>query len=271
MSILLGQPDTAYHLDPAIGSTDAKLALDSMQKLRDELDGIRPRKDSKAFQFGRCAHARFTNPALFADMVHTGPLNPKTGKPYGPDTNAFAEWSAENPGKVVLGQRELADLDMMDARMPAEVRAILSDPVGIPESSYYVTLADVAVKCRPDWISNGTIYDIKTIGNMADAEKQISKFHYWFSAAWYRMVVKAECGKTLPFRFIFAEKSSPYRWRIVDLDADWIGWADATVDRVLGDIANAQGSGDWSDKGELHAMVSRPAWESDDDETEDGE
>jgi hypothetical protein len=272
VSIVLDQLDTVYHADQALGSTDAKLALDSMQTLKDEIDGVRVHKDSRAFMFGRAGHMRFTNRPLFDLMVSEGPLNPKTMKPYGAETNAYQTWAAENPGRIVLGQRELADLDLMERRMPSQVRDILSDPDGVAESSYYVSLAGVAVKCRPDWISRGTIYDIKTIANMADAEKHISKFKYWFSHAWYRMIVKAETGKAMPFRFIFAEKSPPYRWRIIDIDADWIGYADATVDRVLGEIAEAQRTGDWSDRGEVTVMASRPAWESDDDEdTEDGE
>jgi hypothetical protein len=270
MTVLHGQSDIIYHADPAIGSTTAKLWLESPRLLRDELDGIRQRKDSRAFQFGRAAHAKFTDPALFLSLACTGPINEKTGKPYGAETKAYTEWADANPGKIILGQRELADLHLMDSRMPAQVREILSDPDGVAESSIYVSLAGVAVKCRPDWISNGTIYDIKTIGNMADAEKHISRYKYWFSHAWYRMIVKAETGQSMPFRFIFAEKSPPYRWRIIDIDADWIGYADASVDRVLGEIAEAQRTGDWSDKGDVAVVASMPAW-GDDAEFEDDE
>lgn len=269
--ILLGQSDIEYHADPAIGSTDAKLALDSIQKLRDQMDGLIPRRDSRAFQFGRVVHARFTDRAHYDAMISTGPLNPKTGKPFGPDTNAFADWQAQNPGKVVLGARDLADLDLMDQRMPDRIRAIFADPLGVPESSYYQTIAGVKVKARPDWISGGVIYDLKSIGNLDDAERHITKYRYWFSHAWYRMVVKAECGKSLPFRFVFAEKNSPYRWQIVDIDAEWIGYADTVCERVMTDIALAQDRGDWSDRGELEVVASRPAWEGDNDESEESD
>lgn len=272
MSIIYDQRDLEYHADKAIGSTTAKLALESLQLLKDELDGIRQRKDTRAYQFGRAGHMFYTDRALFDQLVSTGPVNEKTGRPYGAETKAYQEWAAANPGKIILGDRELTDLTLMDQRMPSQVREVLSDPEGVAESSFYVSLAGVAVKCRPDWISNGTIYDIKTIANIADAERHISKFKYWFSHAWYRMIVKAETGKSMPFRFIFAEKNPPYRWRLIDIDADWIGWADATADRVLGEIAEAQRTGDWSDRGEITVMASRPAWESDDeDDNEDGE
>jgi hypothetical protein len=128
VSRIEGQSDIAYHADPAIGSTTAKLHLESPQLLKDELDGIRVRKDSRAFQFGRAAHAKFTDPALFLSLACTGPINEKTGKPYGAETKAYTEWADANPGKIILGQRDLADLHLMDSRMPSQVREILSDP-----------------------------------------------------------------------------------------------------------------------------------------------
>jgi hypothetical protein len=267
--ITLGQPDTEYHADPHVGSTDAKLWLDSPQLFKDKLDGVVIRKDSRAFQLGRAAHLLFLQPDEFTKAISTGPINEKTGKPYGPDTSAYSSWATMNPGKIILGQRDIDDLNRMQDRMPPQIKGILRSG-GVAESSYYLTLAGVAVKCRPDWIIDGTIYDLKSIGNMADAEKHISKSKYWFSHSWYRMIVKAETGKAMPFRFIFAEKSPPYRWRVVDLGADWIGYADATVDRVLGEIAEAQRTGDYSDRGEVCMTVEQPAW-GDDAEFEDDE
>jgi hypothetical protein len=265
------QTDTEYHADPHIGSTDAKLWLESPQLFKDKMDGVVVRKDSRAFQLGRAAHLLFLQPGEFAAAISTGPINEKTGKPYGAETAAYSSWATLNPGKIILGQRDIDDLNRMQDRMPPQIKDILRSG-GVPESSYYQTIAGVQVKARPDWIIDGTIYDLKTIGNMADAEKHISKFKYWFSHAWYRMIVKAETGKAMPFRFVFAEKSPPYRWKIYEIDADWIGYADATVERVLTEIAIAQDSGDWSDRGEISLMASRPAWESDDDEdNEDGE
>jgi hypothetical protein len=260
--IIHGQPDTEYHADSHIGSTDAKLWLDSPQLFKDKQDGVVIRKDSRAFQLGRAGHLLFLQPGEFTKAISTGPINEKTGKPYGPETSAYSSWATMNPGKIVLGQRDLDDLNRMQDRMPAQIKDILRSG-GVAESSYYLTLAGVAVKCRPDWIIDGTIYDLKTIGSMADAEKHISKFKYWFSHAWYRMIVKAETGHSMPFRFLFAEKAPPYRWEVHDLPDDDISTSDAIVDRVLGEIAEAQRTGDWSHKGDIF-KVSRAFNERDD-------
>lgn len=270
MPIIRHQPDTMYHADPHIGSTDAKLWLDSPQLFADQRNGLRQKKDTAALSFGRHAHMFFTDNAQFCARASEGPINEKTGKPYGQDSKAFAEWQAANPDAMVVPAQDAETLALMRSRMPSVVRSIFDQPADA-EASVYQHIAGVAVKCRPDWWTGSCLYDLKTIGNIADAEKHISRYRYWFSHAWYRMIVKAETGKSLPFRFIFAEKNPPYRWRIVDIDADWIGYADATVDRVLGEIAEAQRTGIYADNGEVELMVSRPAWESDDDETEDGE
>jgi hypothetical protein len=269
--IILDQADTDYHANAAIGSTTAKLWLDSPQLFKDQIDGIRKPPASAALAFGRIAHMAFLQPDLFAARLSSGPINEKTGQTYGAETKTYAAWSEANPQAIVLSDRDRQAIQMMTQRMPEIVREILGHKDGVAESSYYQTLAGVRVKCRPDWIVGGKIYDVKTVGNIDDAERHLTKFKYWFAHAWYRMIVKAETGASMPFRFIFAEKSPPYRWRIIDLDADWIGYADDTVDRVLGEISLAQDSGDYRDRSEIVQMASRPAWESDDNESTESE
>jgi hypothetical protein len=268
MSIHTDMPADTYHTMDGIGSTTAKLWLDSPRLFRDHQIGVHKRKDSESMSFGRAAHMRFTEPEKFALMAKQGPVNEKTGRPYGKDTLAFEAWQKINPGAIMVGQDDMQRLTYMAARMPDKVRDILCAP-GIAEVSYFVEINGIKAKCRPDWISHSVIYDIKTIGNIADAEKHISKYKYWFSHAWYRAVVKAESNESLPFRFIFAETAAPFRWRIVDIDADWIGYADAKVNSVMREIAYAERSGDFSDCGEVEMIASRPAWESDDDETDE--
>lgn len=258
-----------YHAHPAIGSSQAKLMLRSRRLFKDELDGLVKHKESRAFQFGTAAHAKFLQPELFGTMVATGPVNEKTGKPYGTETKSFAEWYAQNPGKIILGEQDIADLDMMAQRMPDEVRYVLECP-GEAEVSFIHQAGLIQVKARPDWLTGDTIYDLKTIGNMDDSEKHINKYLYWFSHAWYRSVVKLSTGNGFRFRFVFAEKSPPYRWRIIDLDLDWVIWADQQVASVIRQIQACTASGDWSDDGQVCQMVSRPAWETDEDD-EDGE
>ena len=269
--IIHNEPSLAYHANPALGSNTAKQALDSLQLLKDDLDGLITRKGSAALNFGTAFHLKVLQPHLFATQISPEPLNPKTGRPYGQETKAFQEWADANPGMVAMSTAELETMNRMMSRCPSDILAIFNPAIGEAEMSVYRQIAGVETKCRPDWVQAATITDLKTIGNIADIEKHINKFKYWFSHAWYRMIMKEETGRAYTFRFVFAEKNPPHRWRLVELDAEWVQYADHLCDLTLGAIAMAQSTDNWADPVPEPLMVSRPAWESDDDDEEGGE
>ena len=55
--------------------------------------GLIPQKDSTAYLVGRAAHTLILEgrERFEAEYAVGGPINPKTEKPYGPTTKAFAE------------------------------------------------------------------------------------------------------------------------------------------------------------------------------------
>lgn len=270
MTAINNLPDADYRKRKAIGATWAKLWLQSPQLLKDTLDGIAKRKESAAFDFGRAAHMLFLQPGLLAARLSDGPINDKTGKPYGADTQRFADWRATNPDAIVLSPKDRADIDHMSERQPAEIAAIWKN--GKAEVSLFHEIAGCPACGRIDWTDGQIIYDLKTIGSMDNAERDMSRFGYWFQAAWYRMLWKQETGKLARFVFVFAERNPPYRWQQIEMDADWLMAADAAADRVVGEIGHAITTGQWPQHDSSLKVISRPAWDSDDDEeTEDGE
>lgn len=268
MTIIYNQPADDYHANTSIGSSTAKLWLISPQLVRDAMDGLYAVEDKGHYQIGKLAHQMILEPAEFKRrVVSEGPINKSTSKPYGRDTAAFATWQAANPDLTVVEPW----LHTMLARMPAEIRAILSG-YGKSEVGIYQTLAGVQVKARLDWLDDRMITDVKTINSMDDAERAISRFRYWFQAGWYRMLAKAQFGRAMGWQFVFCEKRPPFRWRVIELDADWLSYADEQADEVLGALSRAQKSGNWSDTGEVAVMASRPAWETaDEDDSEESE
>jgi hypothetical protein len=258
--IRFDQPHHEYLSDPAIGSHTARHALDSIQLVRDERDGLIVRAPSRALTFGTVAHAKFLQPQIFADMLGTGPINPKTGRCYGQETKAFAEWADANPGKVVLNDSELKGLDGMASRMPEQIRAILATPGAMAEASVYQTITDVAAKCRPDLldVDGAMITDLKTIDDIGGIRHAMKSYGYWFQQEWYKRVLFAETGKRFAFRFIFAEKSPPYRWRIVTTTQEVCEEGAAIVSGVLIMLRDAAKSGDWSDKGGITQEITWP-------------
>ena len=64
--------------------------------------GLIEDKDSPAYLLGRAAHVRILEGREWVEAAFAlgGPTNPKTGKPYGAKTKAFAAW-AQAQGKPV--------------------------------------------------------------------------------------------------------------------------------------------------------------------------
>lgn len=254
--IIPNMPEADYHAHPSIGSSTAKLFTKSPTLFGDAIRGLYRTPDSPAFQIGRIVHMAVLEPDRFAEQVTSaGPINPKTGSPYGRDTKAWAEWQALNPGIIVVDKWVHLAID----RMPQVVADIYRD--GVAESSAFVNFAcGVDAKCRPDWLAGTDITDLKTIDDVDRAEQSISRFKYWLSHAWYRAVMKQMTGKAHSMRFVFVEKKPPYRWRIVTLDAAYVTWADEQVDTLLGDLGQRLKNDDWSDSAEIAIEAPMPAY-----------
>lgn len=253
-AIINGMTDTAYHAAPGISSTTAKLALKSMQLFGDKLRGLLPCSDSPAFQVGRLAHLMILEPDRFAAQVVTaGPINEKTGKPYARDTKAFQDWQAANPDLTVVEPWLYLALE----RMPMEVAELLQD--GLAEQSVFSNLAcGLRVKCRPDYLADDQILDLKTCADVDDAERNIRTFSYWFSHAWYRMVMLSATRKAHDMRFIFVEKNPPHRWRVVSLAPEYIEYADNRCDEVVGLISEAVRLDRFDDAGPIEIEAALP-------------
>jgi hypothetical protein len=259
--------DTEYHAAPGISSTTAKLALKSMQLLGDKLRGILPPYDSPAFQVGRLAHMMILEPDRFAEQVVTaGPINEKSGKPYGRDTKAFQDWQALNPGVTVVDPWLHLALD----RMPGQVADLLAG--GVAEASVFADLASgLRVKCRPDYWRDGELFDLKTCADVDQAEKNIRAYSYWFSHAWYRMTMKQATRSDFSMRLIFVEKAAPHRWRIVSLAPDYVEYADNRCDELVGQISEAVRLDRFDDAGPVEVEASLPKWFAGDEFSVDAE
>jgi hypothetical protein len=253
--IILDQPAAVYHAAPHIGSTTAKLLLTSPRLFADRMAGLDIDDDKPCFQIGRLAHQMVLEPDKFAEcVVSEGPINEKTGKPYGRDTQAFARWQIENPNLTYVEPW----LHTAIIRMPDEVGYIFKE--GLAESSVYQEDSNgVKIKCRPDYLRGGTITDLKTIETVDQCDLEIDRRRYWLSHAWYRRVMQLESGKDHKFQFVFMEKRPPFRWRIRTLSQDYIDHADAEIDNVLETIHLCTQRNDWTDYSDINAETQLPA------------
>lgn len=176
--------------------------------------------DTDAFRVGRATHTLILEgeDKFRQGWVIGGPINPKTGAPYGEDTKAYAEWR-EQQGKPAVSDAEYLRILGMRAGvlMHAEAAEALSE--GVAERTVRTHVGGVPVQARFDWLTpDGSLHDLKTCADLDDFETDLWRYGYPWQQAFYLMVAKA-CGLKLPAEatLIAIEKEEPFRcgvWRI---------------------------------------------------------
>ncbi len=114
--------------------------------------------------------------------------------------------------------------------------AVINSPVvneyrcfapGAPELTvrdvYRARSGSLAIQMRADWMIGGVepekwtgITDLKTIDNINNAKRDVQKWGYFRQAAHYIWLAHRICGKWLPFRFVFVEKSPQHRVLVLE-------------------------------------------------------
>lgn len=183
-------------------------------------DGDRP-----AYRFGRGAHCRILEGAeIFAQRYAIGgPINPKTNRTYGEDTKAFAEWAAAQ-GRPVLSDDQAATIEQMAGAVTGHAEAMDLLHLGRAEGVVRCAYAGTPCQIRIDWLNpERGLIDLKTVDDMTWFESQIRSFGYAHQVAFYRGVLAAATGATVPSWLIAVEKAEPFRvgvWRIADAVLD---------------------------------------------------
>lgn len=262
--ILFDESAEAYHANEAIGSTDIRDFLRSPRLFKDRQDGIQ-RKETPALLFGTASHMALLEPIRFARSAAFKPKGMKFS------TKEGIAWrdAHEAEGRIIVEHDDAEALQMMHLRMPAEVREIFARCR--PEVTVRGPMDGLICQIRVDMLDldGGRFFDLKTIDRIEDIEKSVYKYGYHIQERWYSRLLKAETGRRLAGRFVFVEKKAPFRWRIVELDADFVLIGDRAVIDAIDGIAARIKSGCWDDPGSLHEMVSPPEWatqELDEDE-----
>ena len=193
-----------------------------------KLSGDVEQAESAALVLGRALHvlvlegrARFEQEYL----VSSGPVNAKTGEPFGRNTKAYREWAASQKKEIVSGSDFALMSKMRESVWEHPVaRELLDD--GIAEQTIRCKYCDEPCQVRPDWFRidyNGrpAIVDLKTASDLTYFEGDARRFGYPAQLSFYREVLRtASDGKVVPDCFLIAvEKIEPFRcgvWKLTD-------------------------------------------------------
>jgi hypothetical protein len=211
--------------------------------------GLIPERDSEAFAVGRAAHVLILEgrERFEAEFAVGGPINPKTGQPFGSSTKAFAEW-AERLGKPAIDDSQAATIGEMASSVRAHpiAASLLAD--GVAERVVRCDYRGHRCQGRLDWINpdgGRGIVDLKTCEKLDWFEGDLLAFGYPHQLAFYRALLSVVWTTKLPVHVVAVEKREPYRtgvWRIADRVLDQ---AERENEQAMDELAHCRRSGLW--------------------------
>ena len=175
--------------------------------------------DSAAFLMGRAVHTlvlegrgRFDEEFLISE----GPVNPKTGEPFGRLTKAYREWAAVQRLPIVSGSDFGFFSKLQQSVWLHPVASHLLDH-GVAEKTVRARYAGVMCQSRMDWFvdeidGRPAICDLKTCETIDYFESDARRYGYPHQMAFYREVFAVASGGVRPDCYLIAvEKHEPFR------------------------------------------------------------
>ena len=178
-----------------------------------KVQGLVPDEDRPAYLLGRAAHVLILEgrERFDAEYAVGGPINARTGKPYGANTQAYADWAAAQ-GKPVITDEQFALVVNLATGVRSHTIAaeLLSD--GVPEAVVRTEYCGRPCQARLDFFNpERGIIDLKTCDDLTWFEADARRFNYTHQFAFYHALVVRVTGQESPVHVIAVEKKPPYR------------------------------------------------------------
>ena len=230
--------------------------------------------DTEAFKFGRAAHMRVFEPALFGEQFAPEP-----------DINApmFAEYAKPRATKLYkesVAALTAGGLSVLTVFQWADVHALRDAVMAHPKATKVITSTGRAelsvvwideatgVKCKArfDWHTpthaGGAIVDLKTTDDASPGafERAIFRFGYHRQGGLYLRGAKASDLPTKHFTIVAAEKEKPHGVILYRLDDDAISLGNTQLDFALARYAECERTGEWPCYTEDVVDIGVPRW-----------
>lgn len=216
---------------------------------RRKKDGLIPAKDRPSYAIGRAAHTLILEgrDAFHAAYAVGGPVNQKTGKEYGSETKAFAEFAA-TAGKPVISTDDsmLLSYMLMSVKAHDQAREILSE--GQAEGVCRSTYGGQRSQIRIDWFSKiFGIVDLKTCQDLDYFDADARMYGYGHQMAFYRSVLARDTNITEkpPCWLIAVEKSEPFRVGCWQISEEYLDHCRVENDASISRLNGCEKAGTW--------------------------
>lgn len=229
IDVLLREPAEVYHAQARMHLTSHQLAdfRRNPPLFRKKELGLLKEEDRPAYLIGRAAHVLILEgrEAYEREYAFGGPINPKTGLPFGSRTKTFQAW-AEAQGKPVLDDDQAALIENMNSAVRAHKHAAKLLEDGVPEGVVRAEYWGIPCQARLDWLNpERGIVDLKTCDNIDWLQMDARSYEYTHQMAFYRAVLASVIGMNLSVYLIAVEKREPFRCGVWRMGEDALGIA----------------------------------------------
>jgi len=217
MNWITHEPEDVYHSRSKSGEFMSSHLLADFRNspllFHKKICGLVTEPSNPAFAFGSAAHKFILEGREAFDEAYNvadGPINERTGEPYGKTTKAYQSWLDLQDREIVSTEDfgRILDFDH-SVQLNETARRLLSD--GEAEGVARAELSGVPCQIRMDFFNpNEGLVDLNTTAELRYFENDARRFGYVFQMAFYRAVIRILTGVTFPVHIIAVEKCEPY-------------------------------------------------------------
>ncbi len=210
--------------------------------------------ESAAFHTGRAVHALVLEGRAAFDaefVVSDGPVNPKTGEPFGKATKAYREW-ASSIGKGIVSGADFSFMSKLQQSvwLHETARSVLE--AGVSEQTVRTVYCGEPCQIRMDWFradydGRPVIGDLKTCDTLDWFESDARRFGYPHQMAFYRDVLSVASGGEVDAEcyLIAVEKREPYRCGVWKLTSGILDACSAENVRAIAELRECRRTNTW--------------------------
>lgn len=248
-SFLVEEPAAEYHARSGEVLSSHLLAdfRRCPELYRRKVLGLVPDEDRPSYLVGRATHTAILEglDVFHREYAVGGPVNPKTGQPYGSNTKAWSEW-AETQGKPTLTreQAELIERLAESVTQHREAQNLLAE--GFPERVVRAEYCGVPCQIRMDWLNPYLgVVDLKTCDDLLWFETDARRYGYHQQLAFYVEVLRQKVGLRMPAYLLAVEKKLPYRVGLWRLGEDTLSAARQENEAAIARLRQCQANDFW--------------------------
>ena len=215
-----------------------------------KVKGTVAQKDSDTFKAGRAAHCLILEgqDEYKNRYVTGGPINEKTGKPYGTSTDKYKNWAEEQKanGAEVLTPAVDRDCILMQMGVMSNTDAIEKIRCGNAEVIIRSRYCGEDCQIKVDFLSDEAIIDLKTCRDLQWFKKDFFDYKYDHQLSFYQKVHEQFSGHTLPVYVIAVQNTAPHIAAVFEVQQSVLDEAQRKNEKAIRSLRESRRMNYWT-------------------------